>query len=134
MIQLALYKGPAPTWYRQIAHALICRRTHGPYSHVEMLDADGWGWTSSWMDGGVRRKQIAFDGGHWDMRTVAGDLDAAVAWFKAHEGEPYGVFGLLAWLLPWRVSDSRRPFCSQAVAMALGLPDAWHVSPNDFPV
>ncbi|MFC5498128.1 hypothetical protein ACFPOE_11330 [Caenimonas terrae] len=133
MVRLALYRGPAPTRLRQVAHRLICWRTRGPYSHVELIDADGWGWSSSWLDGGVRRKAIDFGNGHWDLRTIDRDLETAVKWFEDHKGEPYGVMGLLTWLLPFRVGDSRRPFCSEAVALAIGMPNAWQVSPNDLP-
>lgn len=132
-VRIALYRGPAPTWWRQLAHRLVCWRTRGAYSHCELIDGEGQGWTASWMDGGVRRKAIDFGSGHWDVITVAGDLEAAVAWFRAHQGQGYDVFGLLGWVLPWRVSDRRRWFCSEAIATAMGLVNAWHISPNDLP-
>lgn len=131
-IKLAFFKGPAPTWYRRIAHGLICWATNGPYSHVEFIAPDGMGWSSRLMDGGVHPKAIDFTDGLWDVLTVPGDETVVLAWFKAHEGEMYDPLGFLAWLLPWRISDGTHPFCSEAMALALGLPNYWRVSPNSL--
>lgn len=130
-MKLALYKGPAPTLLRKIVHALICWRTGGPYSHVELVNG-GWGYSASFLDGGVRAKAINFDSGHWDMVDVPGDEEAAIRWFDAHKGQPYDWFGLFGWVLPWRVSYRKWWFCSEAVAEAMGLPRSWKISPNDL--
>ncbi len=132
MVRLAFYKGPAPNIARRIAHALICWRTGGPYSHVELLDGEGNGWSSSFLDGGVRRKAIDFDSGHWDVVEMDADLARALRWFALHEGEPYGWPGLLTWILGVRVSDAGWHFCSKAVAEALGVDEPWRVSPMDL--
>lgn len=132
IVKIALYKGPPTTQPRLFAHRAICSVTKGPYSHCELIDAEGWGWSSSYWDGGVRRKQVDFNSGRWDVIEVEGDREKAVAWFEANNGEPYGWWGLLAWLLPFRLSDAKHPFCSSCIAMALDRPNAWKVSPNDM--
>lgn len=132
MITLAMYKGPAPTLLRRIVHRLICWRTRGPYSHVELVKDGYLGFSASFLDGGVRRKAIDFNTGRWDMVTVPGDEAKAVAWFDAHMGAPYDWFGLFGWVIPWRVSYRKWWFCSEAVAEAIGMPQSWRTSPNDL--
>lgn len=132
MITIAFYKGPPTNWLLLQAHRLVCWRTSGPFSHCELIDAQGQGWTSSWRDGGVRCKQLDLDSGRWRLVEVPGDPAEALAWFEAHRGQSYDVFGLLGWVLPWRVSDRTRWFCSEAVAEAMGLAQTWRISPNDL--
>lgn len=131
-MKIAFYRGPAPTLLRRIVHRLICWRTDGPYSHVELVTGGKWGYSASFLDGGVRVKAINFRSDHWDMVTVPGDEAKAVAWFDAHLGQPYDWFGLFGWVLPWRVSYRKWWFCSEVVAEAMGLPQSWRISPNDL--
>jgi hypothetical protein len=132
MITVALYHGPPAKFWLRVAHRIICAVTGSKYSHCEMIDAEGYGWTASYVDGGVRRKQIDFDSSHWDLIELSGDLATAAEWFEAHKGEGYDVFGLLGFVLPWRVSDRTRWFCSEAIAEALGWPQSWRVGPQDL--
>jgi hypothetical protein len=132
VINIAFYKGPAPTLLRRLVHSLICWRTDGQYSHVELVKDGYLGHTASFLDGGVRVKAIDFSTGRWDMVTTPGDEGAAIRWFQDHMGEPYDWFGLFGWVLPWRVSCRKWWFCSEAVAEAMGLPESWRISPNDL--
>lgn len=131
-MQLAFYKGPADGRMNQAAHIAVARWTHGEYSHVELLVSDGSCWSSSMRDGGVRNKRIALNTGRWDLVSIDADETAAVKWFQEHDGELYDFPGLCGFLLPWRVEDRNRRFCSEAIAAALGLPYSWLISPNDL--
>jgi hypothetical protein len=140
VIQLAFYLGtkrenPAARLFDR----LVCWRTGGRFSHVEVVDEylSNTGFvarclSSSFRDGGVRSKVIDLDSGRWVLKSLPGDPEAVRPWFTAHMGEPYDWFGLFGWVLPWRVSNRRWWFCSEAVAEAMGLPESWRISPNDL--
>lgn len=137
-ITIAFYKGTREeNPLARLFDRLVCWRTHGRFSHVEIvrgLRTDGLAicMSSSWRDDGVRIKAIDLTSGRWELVQIPGDVEHAASWFADHLGQPYDAFGLLAWVLPWRVSDRRAWFCSEACAQALGLAESWHTSPNDL--
>ena len=103
----------------------------GPYSHCELVFSDGQSASASWMDGGVRFKRIDYDPAHWDFIEIPAYLESAArAWFELHEGEPYDLQGNLrfAFFMVSESPDGR--FCSEALAAALGLREAWRLGPN----
>lgn len=123
-MQLAFYKGRT-----RIFNRLTAWWTNGPYSHCELV-VDGVCWSSSFMDGGVRRKLIDLNPEHWDIIEVEGDVGAAVAWFEAHEGQGYDLLGLIGFVWrPWR-DDKARWVCSEALAAAAGFIESWRFCPN----
>lgn len=128
-MRLAFYKGRHRGW-RGLLDAAVRWWTRGPYSHVELVLADGTCWSSSARDGGVRDKAINLTSGNWDLLPVAGDEAAAAAWFADHAGAGYDWLGLFGFV--WRASggEGARWFCSEAVAAALGYRDAWRFDPN----
>jgi hypothetical protein len=96
--------------------------TDGPYSHAELVvgetpDGKSICWSSTYLDRGVRQ---------------SAEQAAALAWFEQHAGEPYDVLGLLGFV--WRREEGAKSkwFCSEAVAAALGWPEAWRFDPNTF--
>ncbi|RYF70865.1 MAG: hypothetical protein EOO22_13570 [Comamonadaceae bacterium] len=101
----------------------------GPYSHCELIFSDGMSASASWMDHGVRFKRIEFDLEHWDFLEVDGDEAAARAWFTAHEGEGYDLAGNLRFVLGFVPDSSKRWFCSEAMAAALGWRDPYRYGP-----
>jgi hypothetical protein len=115
---------------------LVCWRTRGRFSHVELV-ADGKAlcFSSSLRDGGVRAKQINLHTGRWVLVELpdAGNvmLGSAMKWFRVHAGAGYDWFSLLAFVVPLPLRDSRRWYCSEAVGMATRL---WtsrrKISPN----
>ena len=112
----------------------------GPYSHVELVFADRAAvergetvesWSASWMDGGVRCKPIAFDPSRWHFVALPwADAAKARAWFLAHDGSPYDLAGNVRFVLPFLPDSARGWFCSEAIAAALGLREAWRYEPN----
>lgn len=132
MLTIALYKGPPSNRWRLLAHKIICWVTGEPWSHAELV-VPGGSWGASYIDGGVRFKErISFDDGKWELFTIEGDEASAVQWFKDHEGQGFDMFGLLGFILPWRVSDRTRWFCFEAIAAALGLPNSHRAKASDL--
>jgi hypothetical protein len=130
-MHLALYKGPAPGLLHKIGHWAVCTFTGSPYSHCELV-IDGACWTASSRDGGVRRKVINLQSGHWDVVPITGDVESALAWFRAHEGQPYDWAGVLRFGLPFLPQGRRQWFCSEAVAASLGLPRSHSFTPQSL--
>jgi hypothetical protein len=89
---------------------------NGPYSHDELVFSDGMSASASWMDDGVRFKEINFDPALWD--------------FIDHEGEPYDLMGNLRFLCGVVREFPCGWFCSEAKAAALGLTEPWRYGPN----
>ena len=125
-MQMAFYKGPATDTWHQVGHRLTCWFTGSPYSHCELV-IDGVCLSSSSRDGGVRAKRIDLASGKWDVASIAdptGALaDNALQWFADHSGQAYDWAGIARFVLPFLPHHRRQWFCSEACAVALGLPD-----------
>jgi hypothetical protein len=133
--RIAFYKGTHPG-LPGVYNRLVRARGHGPYSHVELIFSDGWAASSSWMDGGVRFKQIDFDTQNWDILELPGEWESfARLWFATNEGKAYDLMGN-AFLAIGFVSDSfDKFFCSEAAAAALKIDQAFRLEPNTlYPV
>jgi hypothetical protein len=126
MVKLALYKkrGNWINW-------LIRWRTHSPYSHCELV-VDGWCYSSSGRDGGVRAKQIDLSEG-WDV------VDVPWAWvnkqdvldfFAVTSGCRYDYLGVIVGAVFGTKTNKRnRWFCSEWCAEALGMAEPWRWTP-----
>jgi hypothetical protein len=139
VITLAFYKGTrAENPKARVFDRLVCWRTGGRFSHCELvqdiISPHGLCWSASLRDGGVRQKWIDLASGRWELVTIPGDKAAAVAWFEAHRGAPYDWFGLLGWVVPWRMSVQRWWYCSESCGAAAGLPPdtTRRLSPSDL--
>jgi hypothetical protein len=128
-MKIALYKGKRGG-FAGAFDAAVRWWTRGPYSHVELVFSDGMAASSSTRDGGVRFKRIDFKPEHWDFVEIDGDECNAADWFGERLGAGYDYFGLFGFI--WRPGSgvSRRWFCSEAVAAALGYRDPWRFCPN----
>lgn len=124
LVQLALYKGQG-----QFGNAAIRWWTGSPYSHCELV-VDGWCYSSSVMDKGVRRKrvgpgadEISLGEDHWDLIELPwADSAAIVRYFEATDSDVYGWPSLIA----SQVFNRNRPtehaaFCSEWCGRALEL-------------
>lgn len=124
-MRIAFYKGR-----HRLFDRVVQWWTRGPYSHVELLFSDGLAASSSIRDGGVRLKVIKFVPERWDILPIEGDEAAARAWFDSHLGQGYDAAGLFGFVWRPAAGETRRWFCSEAVAAALGMGDAWRFCPN----
>lgn len=137
-MQLAMYKGPASGFKNKVGRLIVCAFTFSRYSHCELV-IEGYGYSSSFMDGGVRKKLINFGSGHWDLY----DIDASALQLRAlgHDlmlerfaqelGKPYDWIGMLrvSPLLRWLPRRDAERFCSEEVAYLLGASDPERFSP-----
>tara|TARA_R110001599_G_scaffold171353_1_gene362445 strand:+ start:462448 stop:463005 length:558 start_codon:yes stop_codon:yes gene_type:complete len=79
--------------------------------------------------GGVRFKRIKLDPAKWEIDECPGDANKAAHWFKAHQGRLYDwqlMVGFVAWLIP---NKDGRFMCSESVAEAIGIKDAFRIDP-----
>ena len=125
-VQLALRKNDT----RLTAHA-IQWWTNSIYSHCEIV-VDNMCYSSSAMDGGVRRKQIALDREKWDVVELAwADAGRVLSYFQATDPQKYGWLGLVvSQLFNLNRETKGAQFCSQWCAAALGLPNPASYSPR----
>jgi hypothetical protein len=130
MTRAAFYKGTRPGLpglYNRAVRWWEC----GPYSHCELVFSDGRAASASFMDHGVRFKEIDFDPERWDFIDLPGANEAlAELWFLTHLGCQYDLLGNVHFLLGPVRDDRRKYFCSEALAAALGMPEAWRYGPN----
>lgn len=132
---VALFKGTRE-FPEGIYNRIGRRVANGPYSHTELImpDYSRASWSSSYMDGGVRAKQIGYSSvGNWDFMVLPKLFSAQRArdYFMAHEGWPYDLKGnfRFAFTLFCPTDQKSALFCSEAVGNALGLPDAYKLDP-----
>lgn len=129
MVKIAFYKDKSALFNRAVSWW-----TNGPYSHVELI-IDGVSYSSSFRDGGVRKKVIEYKPDHWDMFQLDCSTEteqSAVAWFEKHMGQKYDVIGLIGFVIGTVSGNKRKFFCSEAVAAALGYDETWRFDPNDL--
>lgn len=125
-VQLALYKGKG-----QLGNAAIRLWTGSEYSHCELV-IDGWCYSSSVMDKGVRRKQIDLTDDKWDLIDLPwADAKRVLAYFALTDHHTYGWPSLISSQLFNRnrsAADSQ--FCSEWCANALGIPNGPSYAPG----
>ena len=112
--------------------------TRGPYSHTELvfsggLEQESECYSSSYTDGGIRRKYITLTSNKWDYieLQISDELfNSAKAWMELNIGKSYDVLGLVGFIIG-PIPDSRdKYFCSEAVGCALGVKQSWRLNPN----
>ena len=131
---LAFYKGPPSDLVHTISHYGIRLWTWSRWSHAELV-IDGWCYSSSSRDGGVRRKQIDLDSGRWDVVPI--DLtqyriEQALQWFAEHDGAEYDYRGILRFVLPPVGHSRKRWICFEAIGASLGMAGAHRLTANDL--
>jgi len=125
-VQLALRKNDT-----RITARVIQWWTGSIYSHCELV-VDGWCYSSSAMDKGVRRKQINLDPEKWDVIDLPwADGQAIKRYFYETDHYRYGWAGLVtSQLFNLNRETKGAQFCSQWCSAALGLPNPASYSPE----
>lgn len=125
-VQLALRKHDT-----RITARAIQWWTGSIYSHCELV-VDGWCYSSSVMDKGVRRKHIYLDPAKWDViRLPWKNSQQVLDYFHATDLQRYSWGGLIFSQLFNRNREATgAQFCSQWCAAALGLPNPSTYSPR----
>lgn len=126
MVTLALYKGKGT-----LANAGIRQWTGSQYSHCELV-VDGWCYSSSVMDKGVRRKLIDLHSGNWDLIELPwADAEYARDYFDRTDDQSYGWGALItSQFLNLGLSSSGSQFCSEWCAAAIGVPNPSAYNPQ----
>lgn len=114
-MKLALRKTNSPTLFGKLFNTLTRWRLHTAYPHAGIV-IDGELYHSTYTKG---LHKVPFDPAGWDLFDVKGSDHYARAAFNARQGAPYDAFSLLAFLLPWRVRDSRRLYCYEWCWLAM---------------
>lgn len=133
-LTLALYKGTQPGLSGLYSH--IARFVdRGPYSHTELIIPGVGSASSSFLDRGVRIKQINYSSvGDWDFLPIpdrSGFLAGkATDWYLAHNGEPYDVLGNLRFGSNLFSHSKSKWFCSESNIEALGFIQGFRYGPN----
>lgn len=133
--RIAFYKGTHPG-IPGIYNRAVRLRGRGPYSHVEIQFSDGLSASSSFMDKGVRFKQIEYSQDHWDFIDLPPEWEAyARLWFKTNEGKSYDLMGNVFLAVGFFGDSYTKFFCSEAAGAALKLDQAFRFEPNSlYPV
>lgn len=134
-IQIAFYKGRSKLFNRAVSWW-----TRGAYSHCELITeyVDGGYavcWSSSFSDGGIRKKLIKLKPENWDVvefEVTEHRKNQAINWFELHDGQAYDLIGLIGFVWGAAKDDPVKWFCSEAVAQALGTHESFRMHPNVF--
>lgn len=139
-VYLALYKGRKDgsgvnVWFARLIDWAIRAFTRGKYSHCEIaIDLNGKFecYSSSWRDGGVRRKLIHLTPDKWDLIELPEwTAQKARDLYRQTLGAKYDTLGALGVVLP--LSGSlKKWFCSEWCATALRLSNPARYSPNSL--
>lgn len=137
-ISLAFYIGKRKlNPQASVMDRLVCALTRSHYSHVELvyhIDKDtntAQCWSSSPIDGGVRRATITLNHQHWELYTLLGTVEEEDlhTWFKAQDGKPYDWLGALGVKFKLFSQNNDRWFCSEIIASYLGMKRTHRLSP-----
>lgn len=103
---------------------LVCLLRGGDSAHCEVaineFDGSYWCVSASFLDGGVRGKDMPLPPEKWRIYEIEAEHDPFV-WMQRHEGAGYDVPGLLGIVLPPIGHSRKRWFCSEVAAAILGL-------------
>lgn len=122
-VKLATYIGKG-----KVGNSAIRAWTGRQESHCELI-VDGLAYSSSLMDGGVRKKYIDFDSENWYVIDIHwASKEDVIKHYNKTKSNKYGWRSLITSQVFNRNRDERKSdFCSEWCARALGLP-----SPNSY--
>ena len=130
-MRIAFYTGTRPH-VQGIYSRLVRWVDVGPFSHVELIFSDGLSGSASFVDGGVRLKEIDYTDNHWhfiDLENVFSEQQARQL-IEKYLGQKYDLLGNLRFGFGLIPQSRRRWFCSEIVAEALGMTESWRYGPN----
>lgn len=134
-VQIALYKGPPVNdILHSISHYSVRLRTWSKYSHAELV-IDGWAYSSSVRDKGVRRKKIDFNPERWDLIDIDPkrvNVDYALAFFLRWQDSDYDWWNIIRYILPFVPQKQDQFVCFEFVAAMLNAPGYYRVDGDDL--
>jgi hypothetical protein len=125
-VALALYKGKG-NW----VNSIIRWRSQSIYSHCELI-VDGWMYSSTVRDGGVRCKIGYLPEEEWDIIPIHfNNGESILSHYSETKNNPYGWRDLAQSQIFGRsTADDKGDFCSEWCAAAIGLPNAATYTPE----
>jgi hypothetical protein len=95
--------------------------TNSRYSHCEIV-INGMAFSADAWTNQVRAVSASsFNPQNWEWVTVDGDKEASLTFVTGQLGKRYDWLGILGFLLPGRINDPKRWYCSEICAAALGI-------------
>lgn len=127
MCQLVFYKGKGKFFDK-----VIRWQTKSKYSHVAVVidgtcfEADAWA-------GRVRSRawDSHYNPENWEIVEVSLDKDKAWQFLVEQVDKRYDYFGIVGFVLPWKVQITNWWYCSELTAAVMGL-ETDKVSPGDL--
>jgi hypothetical protein len=114
VVYVALRKTSPPGFWRGVFATLTKWRLVTRYPHAGIV-VDGVVYHTTLSDG---LHSEAFDPEGWDLFETAGTKYQVLDHFNRLEGTPYDWFSLLAFIFPWRVTNSKWLYCFEWVYLA----------------
>jgi len=127
MAQIIFYKGKG-----DIVDKGIRLKTGGIFSHCEILLSDGFMYSSSGMDGGVRRKKHHYNPLSWEYVEVDLDENQVREFYELTKNSKYDYPGIIGFFLPFK-DRTDRWFCSEwcsNVYKIQGFKEMWKLEPS----
>lgn len=127
-VYLALYKAKG-NW----VNSLIRWKTDSIYSHCEII-VDGWMYSSTVRDGGVRCKIDSTDSEHWDLIPILfNNGESVLKHYSDTKNNPYGWIDMIqSQIFKRKTKDNKGDFCSEWCAAALNIPNPQQYSPDEL--
>jgi len=130
MVTVALYSVESP--HASIVDKFISWFSRSKYTHVELILSDGYMYSSSGRDNGVRRKKHIENDKIWTYFKVHGDEKTILSFYEKTKDCKYDMMGILGFGLPLR-DRTNRWFCSEWCCNALKISGNslfWLVNPE----
>jgi hypothetical protein len=128
-VKLALKHAPPSGLFNRLFHAITAARLVTRYPHAGIV-IDGQLLHTNFSNGLHSER---FEPTGWDVFDLSDADGLARVRFQDFEGTRYDIFGLLAFILPWRVSDSSRMYCYEWCWLAItGTQPRSRVTPEDL--
>lgn len=138
MQYLCSYKGIHNGW-QGLVNRGIRLVTNSIYSHSEISIGNPFEavvpcFSSSGVDGGVRRKEMQLNPENWDIQPVPWLTEKTVIdWWSRNNGRPYDFAGVTRFALPYLARQHQTAwFCSEAAGAMLGFDEPWRLCPADI--
>ena len=132
-VYLACYHGRASKPWHRICDNITKFFTRGKYSHCEiaihLYDNNYICYSSSYRDGGVRRKTMQLDPTKWQLIPIHVSGTQIKQYFDATQGAGYDLLGALGCVAGLR-QHPHKYFCSEWCFNAIhGSDQGWRFSP-----
>jgi len=115
VVYLALRKTNSATFFGKLFNVATRWRLHTDYPHAGIVIGGDLYHTT--FKNGLHRED--FKGPGWELFQTDADAASVRAVFNERKGADYDAFSLLAFILPWRVRDSKRLYCFEWCWLAL---------------